>query len=92
MIWLMRVAGLALDAGGLGAIGFLVYRRLGAALDLPAFVAPSWRDILAVDSGAMAAFAAGALLLLSRSPSKVFTPRKRLSTATLSHPDSRRTA
>ncbi len=66
MIWLMRLAGMALDVAGISAIGFLVYERMGAALDLPTCAPPSWQNVLAVDSGALTAFAASGLLFLWR--------------------------
>lgn len=66
MIWLARLASLALGAGGSAAIGFLVYQRMGAAVDLPGCISPSWSEILDLDGGAMAAFALAGLLLLWR--------------------------
>ncbi len=66
MIWVMRLVGLALGAVGFDAIGFLVYQRVGAALDLPGCAAPSWQSIVVLDSGALVAFSAAGLLLLSR--------------------------
>lgn len=66
MIGLARLASLALGAGGSAAIGFLVYQRMGAAVDLPGCISPSWREILDLDGGAMAAFALAGLLLLWR--------------------------
>jgi hypothetical protein len=63
MIWIIRLAGLAMGAVGVDVLGFLVYQRAGAALDLRGCVNPSAQTILTLDGLAMAAFAVGGLLL-----------------------------
>ncbi len=77
MAWLIRVTGVALSAAGLGAIGFLVYQRMGVALDLPGCALPSWRTILALDTGAMVAFVGSGFLLLR--PQRAVAPARRRS-------------
>lgn len=66
MIWIMRLAGLAFGAAGVNAVGFLIYQRLGTALDLPGCADPSAQTILTLDSAAMAAFVVSGLLLVAR--------------------------
>jgi hypothetical protein len=63
MIWVVRLAGVACGALGAETLGFLVFQRAGAALDLRG-CADQWaRSVFALDTLAMAAFAACAVLL-----------------------------
>jgi hypothetical protein len=66
MIWVIRLAGLALTALGADALAFLVYQRAGAALDLRGCANLSAQSILTLDGLAMAALIAGGFLMAAR--------------------------
>jgi hypothetical protein len=62
MIWITRLAGLALAGVGADAIGSLVYQRMGAALDLRGCFNPSAQSIVLLDSAGIVALIGGFLL------------------------------